>query len=181
LIDGWVILRTASRQTIAVADHLAAGGLEVWVATRQFLKRTPRRPSARECREAILPSFVFARSRHAHALMILAEAPSKSCPDFTVFKANGSIPVIADSELAQLRFIEKAEAARWMRQRMKQKAPAYESGDVVRIRSGSFAGLTGTVESDDGKFAEISFGPFKVKISTFLLRNDMAQDHEIAA
>lgn len=180
-MDGWIILRTSGRSTLRLAEHLAAGGIAVWAPSRVTQKRAPRRKAAKEQRLPILPSFVFARAEHVHALLILAESPSKSCPDFSVFKHNGAIPVIADGELTQLRFIEKAEDSRWQRQLMKRRAPAFDTGDVIRIHRGSFAGMSGVVEADDGRFAEVSFGPFKVKISTFLLRADMAESADIAA
>jgi hypothetical protein len=180
-MDGWIVLRTPGRSTLKLAEHLAAGGFSVWAPSRQMQKRAPRRKTLKEWCSPILPSFVFARAQHVHALLILSESPSKSCPDFSVFKHNGGIPVIADAELTQLRFIEKSEGERWTRQLMKRRAPAFDSGDVIRIHSGSFAGLSGVVEADDGRFAEVCFGPFKVKISTFLLRNDMSESADIAA
>ena len=179
--EGWIILRTSGSNTLKLVEHLSTGGCEVWAPTRTVVKRSPRRKSSRDVTAAILPSFVFARARHVHALLILAESPSRSCPSFSVFRQNGSVPVISTTELSPLRFIEKAEADRLKRQRMKGKVAAFPSGSIIRMSGGSFAGLSGVVESDDGRFAEISFGSFKVKISTFLLRNDMAQHGDIAA
>jgi len=182
-MDGWVILRTAARQTLAVAEHLAVGGFNVWAPSRIHTKRAPRRRTTKEITAPIMPSFVFARSSHIHALLILSEAPSRSCPDFSVFRHNGAIPIISCAELEPLRFIERMEAARLRKQRAMGAKPqiSFASGEVIRINGGSFAGLSGVVQSDDGRFAEVSFGTFKVKISTFLLRDDMAQHDDIAA
>lgn len=182
MAEGWVILRTAGKSTLAVAEHLASGGFNVWAPSRVVTRRSPRRKTTRDITSPILPSFVFAASSHLHALLILSDAPSKSCPDFSVFRHNREIPVISGVELEPLRFIEKVEADRLKkRQRMNGKALAFSTGEVIRINNGSFAGLSGVVQSDDGRFAEVSFGTFKVKISTFLLRDDMAQHQDIAA
>jgi hypothetical protein len=181
-VDGWVILRTAGKSTLAVAEHLSDGGFGVWAPRRTVTRRSPRRKTTREITVPILPSFVFADATHLHALLILSEAPSKSCPDFSVFRSNREIPVISGCELAPLRFIEKAEADRQKKRRqMSGRTTPFPTGEVIRIHQGSFAGLSGVIESDDGRFAEVSFGTFKVKISTFLLRDDMAQHADIAA
>jgi hypothetical protein len=179
--EGWLILRMAGKNTLAVAEHLASGGFSVWAPSRVVSRRSPRRKTVREITSPILPSFVFADSSHLHALLILSEAPSKSCPDFSIFRHNREIPVIPRVELEPLRFIEKMEADRQKKRQRNGKALAFSTGEVVRINNGSFAGLSGVVESDDGRFAEVSFGSFKVKISTFLLRDDMAQHQDIAA
>lgn len=114
----------------------------------------------------IMPTFVFAKAGHVPELVRLADDPRKAHEDFSVFHYFGRIPIIADVELESLRSEENRVAP-------KQKQRVYGEGETVRIPEGSFAGMTGIVEGGDARFTFVCFGGnVRVKISTFLLRQD---------
>jgi len=178
MTDLWLILRTSSRHTIALTECLRREGYEAWTPVVTFLKRTPRRRETRQVELPMLPSFAFAKAHHAQSLLELAEAFSKPCPDFSIFRHMNEVRLVRDDELSALRMIE--ERKRRDVESLKPRQIRFKAGQSIRLVQGSFAGLDGVVENDDGRFAMVSFGNTKVKISTFLLSNDNIQEPQRA-
>jgi transcription antitermination factor NusG len=161
---GWCILRTGSRNTLALAQFLTEAGIETWAPSRIEVRRLPRRKDKVERTIALLPSYVFARATGLSALLRMAATPGGDHPEFSVFRYQDRVPVLADADLESLRTAET-------REQPKAKRRTYRAGESVRIPEGSFAGMTGVVEEGDGRFTLVCFGGrVRVKISTFLLR-----------
>lgn len=171
----WIILRTSSRNTLRLAAQLIKDGFDAWTPARTFRKRVPRKNEVYEITAPLLPSFAFARANHIHTLLALAEEPVKPHPDFSVFHYLNEIPMIADGELHPLRMIEDRDQRRLEAERLscRRRQVMFKPGSNIRIAVGAFAGMLGTVEKDDGKFALVNFGLGKpVKISTFILTGE---------
>lgn len=171
--DRWLILRTRSRDTLALVKDLLAAGFDAWAPKRTFAKQG--KGEMLTLTAPLLPSFAFARASHIHALLVLADEPVKPCPDFSVFHYNDRIPVVRDDELHRMRQIEandlkRLEAARKPRRREIKFFP----GDTIRLAIGAWAGKVGTVERDDGKTINLSVEGWPVKISAFHLTDEMA-------
>lgn len=180
---GWCILRTAGPRTLLLADSLAAAGLDVWTPAQVIKVRRPRSKITRERVSPIMPTFVFARAKHLGELQRLRNLPISPHPGFSIFSHAGTVPIIGDREIASLRALEAAEAAkrqagldREQRKGLKKQRYVFPIGDRVHVQEGSFTGLTGIVQGGDGRFALICFGgALQVKIATFLLRGDACQ------
>lgn len=164
-MSDWCILRTSGKHTLDLASTLALDGYSVWTPSRTQGRRLPRTRAQIEIPAPLLPSFVFAAARYVSDLLVLSDIPRKRQPDFSVFHYMRRIPLILDSELAGLRN-EEARAIPKNRRRHLAK------NDVVRIEDGAFAGMSGIVQYDSGKYAMVLFGGMAVKIATFLLRPD---------
>lgn len=173
----WIILRTKGRQTLSLARSLAEDGFEVWTPARTKIIHIPKHNARREVTLPILASFLFARSAHLIDLLQLAELPVKprrgaglrqpAHPDFSVFHYGERIPLVSESELAGLRALEAKLAVPIL----KRKAKPYARGDLVRMDEGSFAGMTGVVQSSSRGVAEVCFGGrHTVKINAFILQ-----------
>lgn len=181
MTDHWLILRTASRSTLALAESLAKSGYDVWTPVRTFNKRAPRRREISQVVVPMLPSFAFAKASHIHALLEMAEAFTKPCPDFSVFHYLNDIPLVRDEELESLRNLEARDRRQAEIERFKTgRQIRFKGGETIRIDEGAFAGMDGVVQYDDGKYAMVSFGRTKVKIATFLLANDNVQEPQRA-
>lgn len=166
-MSDWVILRTKGRDTLELAEKLARAKFMVWTPTHVERKHSPHNRLGVEIAAPLLPTFAFARARHLHSLLAMSGAPRKACPDFSVFHYMDQIPLIADNELDALRQVEERERLNSLRR--KPRARKFDSGDEIRIDQGAFAGMSGIVEQDDGKFAMVLFGRTAVKIATFML------------
>lgn len=168
LNDHWLILRTSSRNTLRLCEQLIREGFDAWAPKRTFAKKG--KSGMLTVTAPLLPSFAFARAEHVHSLLALENDPVKPCADFSVFRDDmfpDGVPLILDSELHPLRAREEWEK-RMMRRR-KPKVRVFRPGETVRIEEGAFAGMSGSVKRDDGKFATVLFGNREVKISTFIL------------
>lgn len=117
-----------------------------------------------------MPTFVFARARHLPELAECLERPLNPHPSYSIFRHAGRIPILADSDIANLHRAEDDAKYASDRARRKSNRHAFPIGERVRTDEAGFAGLTGVVKSGDDKFALVSFGgAFEVKIATFLL------------
>jgi hypothetical protein len=181
--DGWCILRTAGPRTLMLAQSLVAAGLDVWTPAQVIKVRRPRSKITRERVSPIMPTFVFARASHLGELQRLRNLPVSPHPGFSIFRHAGTVPIIGDRDIASLRSLEAAEAAkrqagldREQRKGLKKQRHVFAIGERVHVPEGSFTGLTGVVQGGDGKFALICFGgTVQVKIATFLLQGDACQ------
>lgn len=168
MADSWIILRTAGRNTLKLAESLTEDGLDCWVPVivQEVKKRDVRLP--------MLAGFVFAKARNLYELLDMANMPVKkrrgSKPahaDFSVFHFNDAIPIVADRELNALRRIAK-------RRTLAPKVKPLKPYQRVRPIAGGFQGLLGTVTMSNERQTIVSFGGLfeKVEISTSLLRLD---------
>ena len=162
----WCILRTAGRNTMPLTASLARDGFDVWTPIETRIVRVPRMNIRREVRQPIMPSYVFANSSHLVDLLELAE-PSHA--DFSVLHWMDRIPLIADSDLTALRRIEAKRTP------LKKADRTFPLNSRVRVKEGSFGGMSGDVERSDRSHTVVCFaGRYAVKISTFLLDEDSA-------
>lgn len=164
-VSEWIILRTSGRNTLGLLEDLTRAGFDVWTPVRVERKRAPRSNARYEIKQAMMSTYVFAKSHHVEDLCELAKMTQKDCPDFSVFHYLDRIPVVADRELDPLRMTEARMVPR-------KKARTFNSGELVRVQEGPFTGMTGMVEHGDGKYTLVLFGRTAVKIHTFLLRNE---------
>lgn len=178
--EGWIILRTSGGNTLRLARTLREDGFEVWSPAGQRMIRVPRFNARRPVSFPLLPSFVFARSRHMLDLLDLAAMPERprrgpggrepAHAAFSVFHSNDRIPVIAEADLDALRLAEAGPGRR-------RSVRRYAHGAKVRIVEGSFGGLTGTVVQSDERVTLVAFGRnWQVKIETSILRQNDAHD-----
>lgn len=177
----WIILRVAGRSTLTLASTLGEDGFDVWTPTRKQVIRVPRMNVRREISLPLLPSFVFARSRHLIDLLELANQDEKSRRgpggqrpahrDFAVFHFSDRIPMIADADLEPLRIREAELVA-------KKDRPKFADGAGVRVIRGAFEGLVGRVERCRKGHALVIFTDWKrpVQIPTHLLAIDECRD-----
>jgi transcriptional antiterminator NusG len=160
----WCILRTSGRHTLALVQTLNADGFTAWTPVEVQTFRKHRSPAKETRSVPMTPSFVFARIERLEALIDLSNRHRKRQPDFAVFHYLGGIPTLHDVELEALRSMELKVAP-------KEARKQYGEGSAVRVPEGAFAGMTGIVETDDGKFALVGFGGrMKVRVASFLLR-----------
>lgn len=177
-MSDWCILRTKGRLTLPLATALERAGFDVWAPVKMVDCRISRANTKREKQEVpapLLPTCVFARSRHVPQLLNLAADPTKAQPDFSVFRQPSvpGIPLIADRTLDGLRDYERAERINTARRRPQRK---FESETPVSISEGAAAGLSGIVKSGAGKYTEVEVQGWKWKIATYMLSTaeDMA-------
>ena len=180
-LGGWCILRMASADTLAVHDHLAHSGFDVWTPTARKIGRMPRTRVEYDKRFALMPSYVFAHVSRIGDLMHMAMMPKSDCPRFSMFRHQGGFPLVADDELGFLRMEEdrhKGIFERWRRSR--SKAPKIAQGTVVSMTEGAFAGLSGTVEEMQGQFALVNIPGFAkpIKIASLLLADSVLADSQ---
>lgn len=162
----WIILRTSGRNTIQLVETLKADGFEAWtpVEVQSVRKRYSHERITRSF--PMTPSFAFARVDRLGSLLALSNMHRKRQPDFSVFHYLGDIPTISDASLEHLRSLE-------IKVMPKDKKRLYAKGVSVKVPEGPFAGMSGIVETDDGKFALVGFGGrMKVRVASFLLRPD---------
>jgi hypothetical protein len=133
----WCILRTRGGQTLPLARSLRDAGLDVWSPARE-IRKTVRRGTHTEQRLEIaipiLPTFVFAREQDLASLDdLIQEAIADEYsphPAFSIFRYNGRIPLIGDSEVVGLREEEAREAATMQAMR---DAETHEEAERIRI------------------------------------------------
>ena len=182
----WFILRCASADTIKLTEHLKRKGYDVWTPIQRKLGRRPRTRAHFDKEVPIMPSYVFANMHHLAELHHMATVPHISeVPAFCLFQSRaGLVPLIADDQLDALREYETTERAKYQRQVAKSKpAPKFDTGAIVRLQEGPFAGLDGEVVEQHGQFTLVSFGGFHapIKIASCLLLDDSVLEQSDAA
>lgn len=174
-LGGWCILRMTSAETLRVRDGLAKMGFDVWTPTERKTGRMPRTRTAYDKEFALMPSYVFANVSHLDDLLRISMLPHSDNPRFTMFRYQGGIPLIDDSQLAALRAEEDRRAGIFERLKRKvRRGPVLDSGEHVRMTEGGFAGLSGIVEDMQGQYALVSFPGYHtpIKISSLLLQRE---------
>lgn len=180
---GWIILRTSGSSTMPLARGLRDAGYDAWTPIEIQNRRRPRSKDRYDREWAVMPSYVFAREDRLVDLVKLSRQPAQcyrrwdaeqekmvmhGIPYFSVFRYDDRFPVVDNSSLEPLRVIERRTAP-------KPKAAVFGSGDKVRLVEGSFAGMSGVVQSSKGDYAMVSFPnyPIAIKIARLLLLSDM--------
>jgi hypothetical protein len=160
------MLRTSPGRTLSLAKSLADAGLDVWTPSEIQSRRRPRSKATFEIQAPIMPTFVFARAAIIPDLLRILALPISPHPAFSVFRHLGRIPLLHDSEILNLRAVE--------RNRLKKSHRyVFPVGGKVNVAEGNFTGLEGIVEGGDGKYALVCFGgSMQFKIATFLLRSE---------
>lgn len=164
LDNHWLILRTSSRNTLRLTAQLIKDGFDAWTPKRTFAKQG----NGLAVTAPMLPSFAFARANHVHSLLALSDDPRCQI-DFGIFTFLDQIPFVCDVELEPLRRIEANDLRRLEEGKAKRRKPAFLPGQSIRLTVGAYAGMTGKVVRDDGKYISIDLGPRSVKISSFHL------------
>lgn len=183
-MTAWIILRTAGRSTLSLAESLGKDGFEVWTPVETVTLRARRsHPQERED-QAMMPSYVFARAAHLADLLALSRNPSLQHrrwdaelrrmvtighATFRLMRGQGNgFVTVTDGQLAPLRSIEH-------RRRPKNSLDRLSNGDRVRLTEGSYAGLYGEVTDCESAFPEVLIDGWKipVRISVWLLHRNL--------
>lgn len=163
----WCVLRTSARSTMRLATSLDKDGFSVWTPIEHRRIRIPRANVRREVTLPMMPSYVFADAEHLLDLLAITKLETSAHPSFSVMKRFDQIPVIADHDLEGLRTLERKRTP------IRKARQALPLGAEVKIESGSFGGMKGTVERSDHMNTLVCFGDnFVVKIATSLLLAD---------
>lgn len=181
----WIVLRTAGRSTLPLANSLGEDGFRAWApsATYTIVNRMKTKVPVTV---PMLPGFVFAGLAHLAELLDLSRMEEKSrrgsvgqLPahrDFSILRHNGAFAIIADRELNPLREREAAAIPR-------TALPQFRRGASVRITRGVYEGIVGRVERCDQGYALIMCDDWKrpAKIPTWLLREDdaLSANHQV--
>jgi hypothetical protein len=172
----WCILRTGGSRTLRLADALAESGYEVWTPREIIRKRLPRRKAKAEHTAPIMPTFVFAQARHLPDLAALSQSWRNPHGDFSVQRYNDRYPLIADHELRPLRMAERKALPL-------EQVHTFDAGERVLLSEGGFSGMSGIVQTSDGRFTMVCFPGFAIpiKISTLLLLEESDTQAQLAA
>jgi len=166
-MDRWCILRTTGARTIPLARSLMAAGIEAWtpVKTIEVREGRARRRASKDL--AIAPTFVFARGCHLHDLGLICQLFVSPHPAFSIFRYAGRVPLVSDTEIKGLR----AEEERGWVKALRAERHAFAKGQRLAMPEGAFFGMTGVVESSDGKSVVVDLGGnFVVKVEAWHVR-----------
>jgi hypothetical protein len=179
-LGSWCILRTASADTVPVAESLAEAGIETWTPIERQL---PRRKGGDEVKHPVLPTFVFAAAHEIPTLARLAMTPNREHRRFTMFRYMNGFPLVADYALNALRREEQRltqvfEAAK----RRGRKPITVGEGTTVRLTKGAYAGLDATVRGQrgDNLFVDIPGWGMGIRISSIMLADELEQQQQAA-
>lgn len=166
MTPSWIILRTSGQKTLRLAERLQAMGFDAWTPIETQRVRRSRSNLRCVIRLAMLPSFVFAREDHRHALAEMALDPFAG---FSIMRQGGRFAAVDDRQLVGLRTIE---ARRTPPTRAEK---ALLAGSSVKVKGGPAQGMKGIVErSNRGQTLVCFNGRYLVKIPTSLLACDDA-------
>ncbi len=165
--EGWCILRTSGGKTLALAASLNAANIEAWTPMQKLSRRRPRSKARVEIEAPMMATFVFVHVRHLLDLEICLQLPMNPHPAFSIFRYQGAIPILAGGEIAGLR------QAEWESNGAPKKVNPFPPGTKVTLTEGAAQGMSGVVETSEGRFALVAFGgSVRWQIATFLLRVD---------
>lgn len=170
----WCILRTSGRTTISLAESLAKDGFDAWTPIETRKVCIPRANVKREVRLPIMPSYVFAGSRHLTDLLQLAAMPVRprrgaglmdaAHVAFHVLHCFGGIPIIEDRHLASLRRLEAKRTP------VRRAAYAFPQNSTARVDEGVYGGMKGVVIRSSLTDTTLDFGNgWSTKIPTSIL------------
>lgn len=174
----WCIARTQTGQTLALARGLTEAGYQAWTPSEVIVRRARRSIPRKEVTVPLMPGIVFVDYARLAELIALARSNmnyqawdseqqrmvARGLPYFRILRVDDRYPRIRDAELSGVRLAEAKGMVRVKRQTLK-------AGASVRLREGPFEGLTGTVQSVKGTFAQVRFAtwPIEVTIALHLL------------
>jgi len=166
--NGWIILRTSAGRTLGLAKSLTEAGIPAWTPSDVRQWRLPRTAKRVERDIPMMPGLVFAVADRLGDVIAITHLPMSPHPAFSVFRWNGSYPMVADRSLDPVR---RLEAARKSQRALKEKRKAIPAGTRVRSVSGASEGLIGVVERAGEQFATVQFdgGALPLVIATYLL------------
>ena len=165
--DRWCILRTTGGRTIALARSLVAAGIEAWTPVKTIDVREGRTRRRGQKDVPIAPTFVFVRGHHLPELVAIGRLFVSPHPGFSIFRYSGRTPLVSDAEIKGLRMEEERG---WVRALRKERH-AFAIGQRLQMPEGAFTGMTGIVESSDGKLVMVNLGGnFSVKVEAWLMR-----------
>ncbi len=174
-LGGWFILRMASADTLAVVSALNRRGFTVWTPTVHKLGRMPRTRVEFDKKFPLMPTFAFVRYSDFEGVAKLAHTFTTDIPRFSIFRFGGGVPLVADNQLEALRREEARQNAIYERQKRRgMKGPSFGKGEAVKLPEGGFAGLSGTVEEQQGGFVLVNVEGFAqpIKIASILLESE---------
>jgi len=162
----WIVLRCSGKSTLRLAHALDSHHVKTWTPAAIIRKRRPRSTLINEQRVPLMPSFVFAGSQHVETLLAWSHRPPDDCPQFSLFRFDRRIPLIADLSMSGLRREEE-------RQNLitrKAKARRFETGETVAPTDGAWQGMVGQVVKAKGREYLVCFGSnMTVTIADWLL------------
>lgn len=179
----WCILRTSGSRTLRLTDSLAEAGLTVWTPRETVEWRRPRSNVRQDREMPIMPSFVFLRADELPDILCVLALPISPHPQFSIFMFAGRVPLIADRSIVALRAMEEAKAQALANKRAaaqrradlearklarkEKRADISIGGSVNLAEDAAFAGVTGIVQSTDGRDAWIRFGKLTIKVDAW--------------
>lgn len=182
----WCILRTSGPSTLKLAESLIAVGVDAWtpaVTAGRLVRRGATMVKA-ERTSPILPTFVFARSVDLPTLADIVADPWHRHPAFSLFRYQGRYPLVGEASIAGLRAAEQEAAEALQRERDAADREARRVERIANLRTEQarrkalrrvrrefldgarvevaemtpLAGLTGVVQSSEGRTAIVDFG-----------------------
>lgn len=179
----WIILRTAPRSTLGLAQSLSDAGHEAWTPRETLLINRTRTKAGDERDAPIMPSFVFVRAEHLTALHMARMFWPSRHPRFSFFRNAGMTPELHDAAIEPLRQMERDAAERHeMRRRRVRKPPTFSAGQTVKVDQTAFTGLEGVVKDQAGADVLVCFGgKVTMKINAWrLLPNSVGSERDAA-
>lgn len=194
----WCILRTSGSKTLDLAESLVAAGFDAWTpsATASRLFRRGATMVKGERTGPIMPTFVFARSHHMADLADIVANPANRHPGFSIFRFQDRYPLVGEASISGLRAAEQLAADELQQERDSDAREQRRQERISNLRTEqarrkalrkvqrdfptgahvdvsempAFAGLTGVVESSDGRSALVNFGgSLSIKIEAWRL------------
>lgn len=169
----WIILRTAPRSTVLLADRLDRDGFAAWTPIEIMTVPKTRRRPAEDRRVPVMPTFVFANVDHLEPLAWIRDCMPTLYPGFSIFNREGRAAVIAEPMLRPLREQEQRAADRRAARLMgKRKPPKFDPGVSVSLHenASAFIGLHGVVQDQKGADVLVCFnGRVVIKIDAWKL------------
>lgn len=170
----WAILRTSGARTLPLVRSLNGDGIDAWSPRKMLERRRGHNRIPFKVEVPILPTFAFVPAAMCDEIRGILAQPINPHPGFRLFTYRDAIPLILDIELAELRLVEeRASIAIRKRER-------YRFEDRARVRvedvESAFLGMSGVVESCDGKRAWVNFGGnLRVQIGAWKLLTEQVK------
>ena len=163
----WCVLRMAGPRTLVVRDWLRDAGIAAWTPSQVLKRRRPRSTATHEIVAPIAATFVFAPADDVGELRRIMADPYVASPAFSLLRHRQCVVELRDRELDGLRLAEEAARPKPGSGR-KARPDARAVGSEVQMTEGAFAGMTGLVESSDGRRTLLDFGGLlgRVEIET---------------
>jgi transcription antitermination factor NusG len=144
----------------------------------------PRNGARYDREKALVPTYVFADAQAIDQLYRIMLNPGTRHPRFTFLLHMGGAGLVTDDALSGLRHEEAKRDADYMEaKRQGVKPPQVPMDHEVKFSEGPFAGMEGEVVDQQGEFVVVDYnfaagklGASSIKISSWILLPDVAQD-----